>query len=205
MLLVDALQVPGEVRLHGGSQHRHAVLVALAAPHDDVVGPEIHVLDAEAATLEEPEAGPVEKKRHQSRRAFEPAQHRPHLVPGQDDGQALRALGPDDLVHPREVDFQDHSVQEQQGAQRLVLGGGGALPVDGEGAQETGDLGRSHVGGVTLVVEEDVAADPGDVGRLGSAAVMSGADGGADAVEQSWLGCAARVGFSDAKCESEGG
>ena len=49
------IQVPGEVRLHYSRQHRHAVLVALAAPHDDVVRPEIHVLDAEAAALEEPE------------------------------------------------------------------------------------------------------------------------------------------------------
>jgi hypothetical protein len=34
---------------------------------------------------------------------------------------------------------------------------------------------------------------------------MSGADGYADAVEQSWLGRAGRVGFADAKCESERG
>jgi hypothetical protein len=50
MLLADALQVPGEVRLHYGRQHRHAVLVALAAPYDDLVRPEIHVLDAEGDT-----------------------------------------------------------------------------------------------------------------------------------------------------------
>jgi len=132
ILLADALQVSGEVRLHYGRQHRHAVLVALAAPHDDLVRPEIHVLDAEAAALEEPEPGAIEKKRHESRRAFEPAQHGPHLVPGQDDGQALRALGPDDLVHPREIDCQDLPVQEEQGAQRLVLRGRRDLPVDGE-------------------------------------------------------------------------
>jgi hypothetical protein len=34
---------------------------------------------------------------------------------------------------------------------------------------------------------------------------MSGADGGADAVEESWLGCAVRVGFTDAQCEAERG
>src|SRR5438093_3086834 len=65
--------------------------------------------------------------------------------------------------------------------------------------------GRPHVGGVALVVEEDVAADPRDIGLLGAAAVMSGADGGADAVEQSWLERAGRVGFAYAKCESERG
>ena len=50
MLLVDALQVPGEVRLHNGRQHRHPFIVALTAPHDDLVRPEIHVLDAEAGS-----------------------------------------------------------------------------------------------------------------------------------------------------------
>ena len=102
MLLADALQVPGEVWLHYGGQHRHAALVALAAPHDDLVRPEIHVLDAEAAALKEPEPGPIEKKCHDSRRAFEPAQYGTHFVPGQDNGQALRALGTDDLVHAGE-------------------------------------------------------------------------------------------------------
>ena len=135
--------------------------------------------------------------------AFEPAQHGPYLVPGQDDGQTLRALGADDLVHPREIDCQDLPVQEEQGAQRLVLRGRGDLPLDGEGAQEAGDFGRPHVGGVALVVEENVATDPRDVGLLGAAAVMSGADGCADAVEQSRLGHAGRVGFAYAKCESE--
>ena len=150
MLPADALQVPGEVRLHDGRQHRHAVLVALAAPHDDLVRPEIHVLDAEAAALEEPEPGAIEKQRHESRRAFEPAQHGPHLVPGQDDGQALRALGADDLIQPREIDFQHRPVQEEQGAQRLVLRGRGDLPLDCEGAQEARDFGRPMSAGWRL-------------------------------------------------------
>ena len=63
----------------------------------------------------------------------------------------------------------------------------------------------AHVRGVALVVEEDVATDPRDIGLLGAAAVMSGADGYADAVEQSWLERAGRVGFAYAKCESERG
>ena len=118
----------------------------------------------------------------------------PHLIPRQDDGQAQRALGPDDLVHPREIDCQDLPVQEEQGAQRFVLRGRGDLPLDREGTQEARDFGRPHVGGVALVVEEDVATDPRDIGLLGAAAVMSGADGCADAVEQSWLERAGRVG-----------
>src|SRR3989454_1821467 len=85
------------------------------------------------------------------------------------------------------------------------LRGRGDLPLDGEGAQEARDFGRPHVGGVARVVEEDVAADPRDVGLLGAATVMSGADGYPDAVEQSQFGRAGRVGFAYAKCASERG
>jgi hypothetical protein len=36
------------------------------------------------------------------------------LDPGQDDGQVLRALGPDDLVRPWEIDAQNLPVQKEQ-------------------------------------------------------------------------------------------
>jgi hypothetical protein len=50
---------------------------------------------------------------------------------------------------------QDVAVEEQERAQRLVLGGGGNLALDGEGAEEARDLGGAHLGGMALVVEED--------------------------------------------------
>jgi hypothetical protein len=46
------------------------------------------------------------------------------------------------------------AVQEEQRGESLVLGGSGDAAVDGEGAQEPGDLRRSHLGGMTLVVKE---------------------------------------------------
>jgi len=51
------------------------------------------------------------------------------------------------------------AVEEQERAQRLALGGGGDLALDGEGAEEARDRGGAHVGGMALAVEEDVAAD----------------------------------------------
>src|SRR6266542_3488421 len=67
----------------------------------------------------------------------------------------------------------DVAVEEQQGAERLVLGGGGHPPVDRQRAQEASDFGRPHLRGVALAEEEDVASDPRDVGFLGAAAVMA--------------------------------
>ena len=51
VLLTNAAEVPREVRLDDGRQHGRSVLVALAAPDDDLVGPEVDILDPEATAL----------------------------------------------------------------------------------------------------------------------------------------------------------
>jgi len=86
----------------------------------------------------------------------------------QNDGEAFRSLGPDDVVEPWHVLMQDVAVEEQERAQRLVLGRGGYPTFDGQGAEKACDFRRAHLGGMALAVEEDVAADPPDVGLLGA-------------------------------------
>jgi len=54
----------------------------------------------------------------------------PHVLSCEHDGKPLGALRPLDAVEPGEIDFQHVSVQEEEGTQRLFLGGGGNLPVD---------------------------------------------------------------------------
>src|SRR5713101_5708462 len=51
MLLPHGLQMTSEIRLDHGGQHRHPVLVALAASHDDLIRREVDVLDPQAAAL----------------------------------------------------------------------------------------------------------------------------------------------------------
>src|SRR5438876_2013699 len=148
VLFLYKLQMTGELRLDRGGQHRHSVLVTLAASHDDLVRREVDVLHTQAAALQQPQPGPVEQVRHQAWRALQPAEHGPHLVDGQDHGQSLRSLGAYDAVEPREIDLEDAPVQEEHGAQRLVLGGSGDIPFDGERRQEAGDFRRSHLAGV---------------------------------------------------------
>ena len=48
-----------------------------------------------------------------------------------------------------------------------------------------------------LAVEEDVPTDPGDVGFLGPATVMSNPVGRADTIEQAWLRWLGRASFVD--------
>src|SRR2546428_12373942 len=166
-----------EVGLDDGWQDRDPVLVALAPTHDNLVGVEVHVLDPQPTALEHPEPGPVEQTTHQTWHAVELPEHGADLLAGQDDWQALGALRADDAVEPWEIDLQHVTVQEEQRAQRLVLGRGGHLALDRERAQEPGDLCRAHFDWMALAVEDDVSADPRDAGGLSGATAGAGANG----------------------------
>lgn len=88
-------------------------------------------------------------------------------------------------------------MEEQDRAERLVLGGGSDVPFDGQGAEEASDLGRPHLRGVALVVEEDVPPDPRDVGVLGASAVVASAKSATDAIEQARLRGLGRAGLTE--------
>jgi len=89
--------------------------------------------------------------------------------------------------------LQDLAIEEEQRAQRLVLRGRRDVALDGQGTQEPRDLGRAHLGGVTLVVKEDVAADPSDVGLLGAGAAVAGAQRRPHAIQQARRGRSRRL------------
>jgi hypothetical protein len=83
---------------------------------------------------------------------------------------------------------------EDDGAYCLVPGGSGDVLLDGEPTEELRDLSGAHLGRMALVVEQDVAADPRDVGLLGAAAAVACAERIADPVEQARR---ARLGWLD--------
>lgn len=76
------------------------------------------------------------------------------------------------------------AVEEEQRAVRLVLRGGGDFLLHGQVREEGLDFGRAHVLRVALVMKEDEALDPMDVGLLGARGVVLAANGLADLVEQ---------------------
>jgi hypothetical protein len=63
-------------------------------------------------------------------------------------------------------------IQEQHGAERLILGAGRDAPLHGQVRQERLDFRSPHFPGVSLVVKEDIAANPLDVGLFGANGVM---------------------------------
>jgi hypothetical protein len=80
--------------------------------------------------------------------------------------------------------FEHVPVQEQEGAEGLVLGRGGHVLIDSQMGQKSLDLGSAHVGGMALVMEQDIACDPADVGLLRTDRVVLEADRITDLVEQ---------------------
>ncbi len=74
------------------------IAIPLACSHQNMVGGEIDVLDAESRALGNPQAGAVHQHGHQPVDPPKLSDDRTDLVTGQNDRQTLRSLGPNDLV-----------------------------------------------------------------------------------------------------------
>ncbi len=81
-------------------------------------------------------------------------------------------------------------VQEEDGGEGLVLGGGGDVALGGKMGEEGLNVGCAHFGRVAFVAEEDEAANPVYVGFFGAVGVVFGAQGVADLVQELFLGYA---------------
>jgi hypothetical protein len=145
---------------------------------------EIEVLNPEPAALQDAETSAVKQARHEVRHAGEPQKDGSDLLTGQDDGEPFGSLGAYHGVEPRQVDGQDLAVEEQEGAQSLILGRRGDPGVNRQRSKELRDLRRAHLGRMAFAVEEDVPFDPVDVCLLGPPTVVASADRVSDAVEK---------------------
>ena len=67
-------------------------------------------------------------------------------------------------------------------------------------AEKAGDLGRAHLDGMALAVEQDVSADPRDVRLFGAAAVVARPHGCAHAVEELGRWCPGGEGLANDEC-----
>src|SRR5437867_7216204 len=91
VLSLDHLDMPDEIGFHDGGRHRHAVAVALAGAHDDLIGGEVHVLHPEAGTPEQTQPCAVEQDGHEPRRALGLSDDGTNLLAAQDDAEPFAA------------------------------------------------------------------------------------------------------------------
>ncbi|MBI2187338.1 MAG: hypothetical protein HYU37_09520 [Acidobacteria bacterium] len=165
-------------------QHRHPILPALPLPHDDLLAIEVEILDPKLETFFETEPGAVEQHHHQPLRAGELLEERADLVSVEHYRQPFRRTRPHNRWNVADGHRQHVFIEKQQRTECLILCGGADVLVDREKRQKPRDFRDAHLGGMCLAMEEDVAADPVDVGLFGPPAVMAGTNRLAHAVEQ---------------------
>ena len=173
MLQPHLLEVTLQRWLGGRRKEGDPIAIALPTSHGDLVRSEIEALDPESSAFEETEARTVKQNADQPDRATQGEQHGAHLLPRQDDRQAVRPGRPDEVVEPWQIHAKDPTVEEQQRRQRLVLRRCADSALDGESGQEPRHLGGANLGGVTLPVKQNVAPYPAKVGVLSPTAVMA--------------------------------
>ena len=128
VLLLGQRQVPGQLRLHDGRQHRHPVLVPLAATDGELVPREVNVLHSKARAFEQTESRAVEERTHQTGHPVHLAEHRSNLLAGQHDGQPHRSLRTDHVVEPRQVLLENVSIRKRSAASAWFCVDAAALP-----------------------------------------------------------------------------
>lgn len=169
----------------GGRAGRWIGPFPLAVADDHAPGVEVEVLDAEAERLGQPEATSVQEVSDEPIVAGrEGAEEAAHLVPREDGGQTLGAVGPLDGAEVAERGVEHPIVEKREGVEGLVLRGGRHVAVGGEVGEEGAHVVGAETARMGGVVEADVAHDPPDVRLFGVVAVLATAAGPAHAVEE---------------------
>jgi hypothetical protein len=192
MLGAHALEVHGELALHGREQHGHAVLVALGAADRDLAPPEIDGSHAQSAALEEPQARAVEQRSHEQRQALHAREDGAHFFARERHRQARGRTGMDQAVEPGELDPGDVAVEEEQRRERVVLGRGRDAPARRQGVQEGRDVLGAQRCGVAAALELVVAAHPAQVRLRRPRAEVAQAHRGTSALGEARLGARPR-------------
>ncbi len=110
---------------------------------------------------------------------LEPVNHGQRVLSPEDGREVLGPLGPIEPFQRRKLQLEDAAVKEEDGAERLVLGGGRGGALDREVVEEGRELGGFEVARMAAPMEEDERPDPVEVGLLGARGVVEAAKGGA--------------------------
>ncbi len=153
-----------------------AILLTLSVPDDNVQMIEFDILHAQPHSLHNPEAGAIEEPGQKSVCTVKPLEYGGDFAPTQHDGEFGGNLGAGEVAERAGIDVEDVLVEEDDGVEGLVLGGGSDVALDSEVGEEGAYVGGAEVLGVAPAVEMDVAPEPGEVGLFRTDAVVTQAD-----------------------------
>ena len=129
-----------------------AIFLAFAILNGDRFVFKIHILDPQADAFHQARAGAIKQLGHNFEGAAEMLQEGEDFLAGEDDREALGAF---DGREQNRLDFlvQDMTIQEEDGTQGPVLGGGGDITVLGKVGQEGANLCGAHLSRMAFIVE----------------------------------------------------
>ena len=124
-----------------------AIFLSFAVTDDDLFSCEVDIFDAESADFHESESGAVHESGHGAKGALgDGTEDLSDFAAAEDDGESFGG-GCSGGVE-RDVLAQYFAVEEEDGAECLVLGTGGDLAFDGEVGEELVDFGVAELAGV---------------------------------------------------------
>jgi hypothetical protein len=168
-----------------GGQHGHSILHAFAIVHDDLTLGTVEIFDAKPQTFHQPQAATIQQFRHESWRSGETLDDRESLLLGQHRRQAFGRFRTHGIAGEVERHLEHVTIQTQQGAERLIVGRRRHLLIDSQVRQKRLDGCTSQLVRRCLVMEENIACDPRDVGFFWTNRLVLEPDGIADLVKQS--------------------
>jgi hypothetical protein len=108
------------------------------------------------------EAAAIEQSDDQAVGAGEMGEDGAHFCRGEDGREMVGALGSDGVDAAVKILLEHVLIQKEQGTQGLVLGGD--VFDDRKVAEESLNIGNTHILGVTLVMKQNVTFDPLNIG-----------------------------------------
>jgi hypothetical protein len=165
-------------------KRRHPIFAAFAITNHNLALGKIDILDAQPHALHQAQSTAIEQLGHELMDTAERVQHPSNLVARQHGREMFGLLGAHSLDGTLERLLEYLCVQEQQHAQRLILGGGGDMLFYRQVGQKSFDLRQPKIARVALAVEQHIAFDPADIGFFGTERIMFTAQDGTNLIEQ---------------------
>ena len=160
-----------------GREERGPVVVAFATTDHNLAAIDVDILHTEGERLHEAEATAVEKLANQAKGRSEVVEERHGVTAGEDRRDVVRATRALEAVERRHGQLEDAAIEEDDGAECLVHGGGGDVTLDREVVEKRDDLRSPHLTRVTAAVEANEGADPVEIGFLGARGVVEATEG----------------------------
>ena len=131
----DAFQLSLQGRVEAFRQQGNPILCPLAVTYDELPVAEVEVFDTQSKRFEQTQARTVKQLDDEQRDTGEVGKHRAYLGAGKHDRQPPGTFGPDVYADVTDFPVQHVAVQEDEGAQGLVLCRSSHLPHIGRKVQ----------------------------------------------------------------------